>query len=139
MSMDAILPSARLLLAEDNPVNQKVATLTLRRLGYRPDVVADGKQAVLAVRRAPYDVVLMDVMMPVMDGLEATGQIKADPGPHPPPAIVALTANAMEGDRQRCLDAGCDEYLAKPVAPEELAATIERAVRARAGGALKAV
>ncbi len=138
MSADAILPSARLLLAEDNPVNQKVATLTLRRLGYRPDVVANGKQAVMAVRRAPYDVVLMDIMMPVMDGLEATSQIKADPGPHPAPAIVALTANAMEGDRQRCLDAGCDDYLAKPVAPEELAATIERAVRARAAGALAA-
>ena len=138
MSMDAILPSARVLLAEDNPVNQKVAALTLRRLGYRPDVVANGSQAVLAVRRAPYDVVLMDIMMPVMDGLEATRQIKADPGPHPPPAIVALTANAMEGDRQQCLDAGCDDYLAKPVAPEELAATIERAVRARAGGSLAA-
>ena len=132
MSTDAILPSARVLLAEDNPVNQKVAMLTLRRLGYRPDIVADGAQAVAAVRRHPYDVVLMDMMMPVMGGLEATRAIRADPGPHPAPAIVALTANAMEGDRQRCLTAGCDEYLAKPVAPKVLAATIEQSVRSRA-------
>ncbi|MDT0631576.1 ATP-binding protein [Rubrivirga sp. S365] len=133
MSADAILPAARLLLAEDNPVNQKVALLTLRRLGYRPDVVSDGAQAVEAVRRQPYDVVLMDIMMPVMGGLEATRAIRSDPGPHPAPAVVALTANAMEGDRQRCLDAGCDDYLAKPVAPRFLAATIEKAVRARTG------
>ena len=132
MSTDAILPSARVLLAEDNPVNQKVALLTLRRLGYRPDIVGDGAQAVAAVRRHAYDVVLMDMMMPVLGGLDATRQIRADPGPHPAPAIVALTANAMEGDRQRCLDAGCDDYLAKPVAPKVLAATIEKSVRSRA-------
>ena len=129
LSMDAMLPTARVLLAEDNPVNQRVTVLTLRRLGYRPDVVPDGAKAVFAVRNRPYDVVLMDVMMPVMDGLEATRQIRADPGRHPAPAIVALTANALDGDRQRCLDAGCDDYVAKPVAPEFLAATIERAVR----------
>ena len=132
MSADAMLPAARVLLAEDNPVNQKVALLTLRRLGYRPDVVGDGAQAVAAVRRHPYDVVLMDIMMPVMGGIDATRHIRAEPGPHPAPAIVALTANAMEGDRERCLEAGCDDYLAKPVAPKVLAATIERAVRSRA-------
>ena len=132
MSTDAIIPGARVLLAEDNPVNQRVAMLTLRRLGYRPDVVPDGAKAVFAVRNRPYDVVLMDVMMPVMDGLEATRRIRADPGQHPAPAIVALTANALDGDRQRCLDAGCDDYLAKPVAPEVLAATIEKAVRDQA-------
>ena len=135
MSMDAIIPTARVLLAEDNPVNQRVTVLTLRRLGYRPDVVADGAKAVFAVRNRPYDVVLMDVMMPVMDGLEATRQIRADPGRHPAPAIVALTANALDGDRQRCLDAGCDDYVAKPVAPEFLAATIERAVREKGAAA----
>ena len=129
MSMDAIIPTARVLLAEDNPINQRVTVLTLRRLGYRPDVVPDGAKAVFAVRNRPYDVVLMDVMMPVMDGLEATRQIRADPGRHPAPAIVALTANALDGDRKRCLAAGCDDYVAKPVAPEFLAATIERAVR----------
>ena len=129
MSMDAMLPTARVLLAEDNPVNQRVTVLTLRRLGYQPDVVPDGAKAVFAVRNRPYDVVLMDVMMPVMDGLEATRQIRADPGRYPAPAIVALTANALDGDRQRCLAAGCDDYVAKPVAPEFLAATIERTVR----------
>jgi signal transduction histidine kinase/CheY-like chemotaxis protein len=133
MSMDAILPSARVLLAEDNPVIQKVSALTLRRLGYRPDVVSNGAEAVEAVRRQPYDVVLMDVMMPGVDGLEATRQIRADPGPHAEPAVVAVTANALEGDRQKCLDAGCDDYVAKPVAPRVLAAMIERAVRLRAG------
>ena len=131
MSTDAILPSARVLIAEDNPVVQRVTLLSLRRLGYRPDVVGNGKKAVEAVRRTAYDVVLMDIMMPVMGGLEATREILADPGAHPAPLIVALTANAMEGDRQRCLDAGCDEYLAKPVAPRYLAATIEEAMRRR--------
>ena len=135
---DAMVPAARVLLAEDNPVNQKVALLTLRRLGYTPDVVSDGAQAVEAVRRHPYDVVLMDIMMPVMGGLEAARQIRAEPGPHPPPAIVALTANAMRGDRERCLEAGCDDYLSKPVAPRYLAATIEKAVRARAAAAVEA-
>ncbi len=131
MAMDSILPSARVLLVEDDPVMQKVTSLTLRRLGYRPTVASDGAKAVAAVRREPFDVILMDIMMPVMDGFEATRQIRADPGPHPAPAIVALTANAMNGDRERCLDAGCDDYLTKPVAPRELASTIERAIRSR--------
>ncbi|MGB3542165.1 response regulator, partial [Rubrivirga sp.] len=134
--MDDIVPQARVLLAEDNPINQKVTSLTLRRLGYRPEVVSDGAQAVDSVRTGAYDVVLMDIMMPVMDGLQATAAIHHDCGPHPRPAIVALTANAMEGDRQNCLDAGCDDYLAKPVAPEDLAATIERAIRERSEGAV---
>ena len=129
--MDDIVPMARVLLAEDNPVNQRVTKLTLQRLGYRPEVVDDGAQAVEAVRTGAYDVVLMDIMMPVMNGLEATAAIRKDWGPNPRPAIVALTANAMKGDRQNCLDAGCDDYLAKPVAPETLAATIERAIRER--------
>ena len=133
MSMDAILPGARVLLAEDNPTMQKVTALTLKRLGYRPDVVGDGQKAVFAVRAKAYDVVLMDVMMPVMDGLEATRAIRADPGRGPAPAIVALTANAMKGDRERCLEAGCDAYLSKPVDPRHLASTIEWAIRERKG------
>ena len=132
MSMDAVLPSARVLVVEDDAVLQRVTALTLRRLGYRPDVVGNGQEAVDAVRSQPYDVVLMDVMMPVMNGLDATREIRRDAGPHPAPAIVALTANAMEEDRQRCLAAGCDAYLAKPVQPRHLAATIERAIRERA-------
>ena len=131
-SAGEFLSSARVLLAEDNPINQQVAVLMLRRLGYKPDVVENGAEAVRAVRSEPYDVVIMDMMMPVMGGLEATQTIREDAGPHPGPAIVALTANVMDGDRERCLDAGCDDYLAKPVAPADLAATIERALRTRA-------
>ncbi|WP_412062112.1 ATP-binding protein [Rubrivirga sp. IMCC45206] len=129
---DDILPSARVLLVEDDPVMQKVTKLTLLRLGYRPDVVANGALAVDAARSGVYDVVLMDVMMPIMDGLEATRRIRADDGAHATTPIVALTANAMKGDHQRCMAAGCDEYLTKPVDARLLAATIERAVRARA-------
>ena len=133
MSMDSVLPSARVLVVEDDAVLQRVTALTLRRLGYRPDVVGNGQEAVEAVHAQPYDVVLMDVMMPVMNGLDATRSLRADPGPHPAPAIVALTANALEEDRRKCLAAGCDAYLAKPVQPRHLATTIEKAIRDRAG------
>ena len=115
-----------ILLAEDNLVNQKVALRILDRLGYRADVAADGAEAVAAVQRQAYDVVFMDVQMPEMDGLEATRRIRADPSvaqPH----IIALTANAMEGDRERCLEAGADDYVAKPVGMQALADAIERA------------
>ena len=131
MEMDTMLPSARVLLVEDDPVMQKVTAHTLSRLGYRPTVVSNGRQGVLAVRARPYDVVLMDIMMPVMDGLEATRQVRTDWGPHPEPAVVMLTANAMKGDRDRGYEAGCDAYLTKPVDPRELAATIERCIRSR--------
>ncbi len=133
--MGSILPSARVLLVEDDPVMQKVTSHTLLRLGYRPTVVSNGSQGVLAVRAEAYDVILMDIMMPVMDGLEATRQIRANPGPRAQPAIVMLTANAMKGDQERGFEAGCDAYLTKPVDPRELAATIERAIRARDAGA----
>ena len=121
----------RVLLAEDNVVNQKVAVRVLKRLGYDPDVVADGAEAVSAVRdRAaaghPYDVVFMDVQMPVLDGLEATRRIRSEPLGPSQPWMVALTANAMEGDRERCLAAGCDEYVSKPIRIEDLAAVIRR-------------
>ena len=124
----------RVLLADDNLVNQKVAARILERLGHRPDVVENGRQALDAVVRpsgAPYDVVFMDVQMPEMDGLEATRRIRAWDGPQP--WVVALTANAMDGDRQACLDAGADDYLAKPVSVEDVAAALERA-----GGVLAA-
>ena len=129
MDAGSILPSARVLLVEDDPIMQKVTRMTLQRLGYRPTVVDNGRKGVLAVRANPFDVVLMDIMMPVMDGLEATRQIRADPGPHPSPVIVMLTANAMKGDREAGVAAGCDAYLTKPVAAQDLAATIERAIR----------
>ncbi len=103
----------RLLLAEDNVVNQKVALRMLERLGHRADVAANGLEALDALRRQPYDVVLMDVQMPEMDGLEATRRIRAELDAQP--YILALTANAMQGDRERCLEAGADAYLSKPV------------------------
>ena len=105
----------RILVAEDNPVNQQVAMGLLRKFGHSVDVVGDGAEAVEAVRLLPYDLVLMDVQMPEMDGLEATRAIRALPGPVARIPIVAMTANAMRGDDQRCLDAGMNGYISKPV------------------------
>ena len=127
--------SLRVLLAEDNAVNQKVAVRLLERIGHRPDVVANGVEAVDAVRRQVYDVVLMDVQMPEMDGLEATRVIRALGDEVHQPQIVALTANAMEGDRERCLAAGCDDYLTKPVVVESVREALERVSLTRAAAA----
>jgi CheY-like chemotaxis protein len=118
----------RLLLAEDNIVNQKVALLMLAKLGYRADIVANGHEALEAVRRQHYDVVLMDVQMPEMDGLEASRQIVAHwRNRRDRPWIIALTANAMQGDRELCLAAGMDDYITKPMKTEELSAAMDRA------------
>jgi CheY-like chemotaxis protein len=108
------------LVAEDNVVNQKVARLMLERAGCRVDMVEDGEQAVAAVQRTSYDLVLMDCQMPVVDGLEATRRIRSLHGPVSRTVIVALTANALAGDRDRCISAGMDDYLAKPVRREAL-------------------
>ena len=108
----------RILLAEDNTVNQQIALLVLESMGYRADVASNGLEAVEAVATLPYDLVLMDVQMPEMDGLEATRRIRASISDvH----IVAMTANAMQGDREACLAAGMNDYLSKPIRPEELA------------------
>jgi two-component system, sensor histidine kinase and response regulator len=116
----------RVLVAEDNVVNQKVARLLLERAGCEVDVVDNGEDAVAAVQRTPYDVVLMDCQMPVLDGFEATRRIRALPGPTARTAIVALTANALAGDRERCLAQGMDDYLSKPVRREALDAVLTR-------------
>jgi PAS domain S-box-containing protein len=116
----------RVLLAEDNPVNRTVATRTLEKRGHRVRAVASGAEAVTAFEQEAFDVILMDVQMPVMDGLEATALIrrKEQRGSNRV-AIIALTAHAMKGDRERCLDAGMDDYLAKPFKPVELIRAVE--------------
>ena len=120
----------RILLAEDNPLNQKVARLLLEKLGYSADLAANGHEVLAALDRQDYDVVLMDVMMPELDGLEATRRIVARWPPEKRPRIVALTASAMREDRERCLAAGMDEYLSKPIDLPALAETLLRAHRA---------
>ncbi len=121
----------RILLAEDNPVNQKLAAHLLKKRGHRIEVVGTGREALAAIERQRFDLVLMDVQMPVMGGLEATAQIRDREkrgGGHLP--IVAMTAHAMKGDRERCLEAGMDGYVSKPVRKKELFEAIESAVAA---------
>jgi CheY-like chemotaxis protein len=114
------------LLAEDNPVNQKVALRFLERLGYRADAVANGLEVIATLENRHYDLVLMDLQMPEMDGIEASRQIRARLPASRQPKIIALTANAMQGDRELCLAAGMDDYIAKPVKMHEIAAAIRR-------------
>jgi len=115
----------RILLAEDNVVNQKLALRLLSQMGYRADLAANGLEAISAVERQPYDVVLMDVQMPEFDGFEASREIVRR-WPLKRPRIVAMTANAMQGDRELCEAAGMDDYVAKPIRVEELVAALER-------------
>ncbi|MEM8558920.1 MAG: response regulator, partial [Bacteroidota bacterium] len=114
----------RVLVAEDNATNQRVALQLLRKLGLRADVVANGAEAVRAVQTVPYDVVLMDVQMPILDGLAATRQIRALLPADEQPHIIAVTANAMQGHREQCLEAGMDAYIAKPIRRGALDAAI---------------
>ena len=125
-------PSLRVLLAEDNQVNQKVAQLMLAKLGHRVDTVADGREAVDAVHRTRYHVVLMDLQMPRLDGLRATEIIRAELPPDRQPRIVGMTANVFAEDRAACAAAGMDAYLAKPVRSGELAAVLDEPPTRRA-------
>ena len=114
----------RILVAEDNHVNQKLALALLQRVGHRVDVVANGREAVESVRSLPYDLVLMDMQMPEMDGLQATREIRSLPTHKRDIAIIAVTANAMDGHAQQCLDAGMDDYLTKPINAAKLYAML---------------
>ena len=125
---EMIRSSVRILLAEDNITNQQVAVGILKRLGLRADAVANGEEAVKALETLPYDLVLMDVQMPIMDGLEATRQIRdlrSAVRDHGVP-IIAMTAHAMQGDREKCLNAGMNDYVSKPVSPEALARALKK-------------
>jgi CheY-like chemotaxis protein len=111
--------SPRVLVVEDNVINQRIAARLLQNLGCSVDVVANGREAVEMINGISYDMVLMDVQMPEMDGFAATGEVRKG-GPHSAVPIVAMTANAMAGDRERCIAAGMNDYLSKPVHPADL-------------------
>ena len=119
----------RILMAEDNTINQRVGKLILQRAGFTIDLVADGNEALEAHRAQPYDVILMDCQMPTMDGFEASRQIRRLEQPQP--VIIAVTANALVGERERCLKAGMDDYLSKPFQAEQLVAVVRKWVEAR--------
>lgn len=114
----------RILMAEDNPINQRVGKLILQRAGYRIDVAGNGQEAMDAHRLQPYDLILMDCQMPTMDGFEASRQIRQLDRPQP--VIVAVTANALAGEREKCLEAGMDDYLSKPFQAEQLVSVVKK-------------
>ena len=132
-----VFAGRRLLLVEDNPINQTVAIHQLEKMGFNIDTADNGKIAVDMVAKNEYEIILMDVQMPEMDGLEATRRIRAHYAPDHGPAILAMTAHAMQGDRERCIEAGMDEYLSKPVRPPELLSKLMDLLAADARSASK--
>jgi CheY-like chemotaxis protein len=113
-------------MADDNRVNQKVGTNFLEKLGYRAEVVGNGLEVLQALERQPYDIVFLDVQMPEMDGYEAARQLRRRWTGADRPRIIAMTGNAMQGDREKCLNAGMDDYIAKPVRVDDLRIALER-------------
>ena len=126
---DSTKPKLKLLLAEDNLVNQKVIVKQLQNLGYKADVVANGQEVLQVLAKIPYELIFMDYQMPILDGLETTREIRrrsaSSFASHRQPVVIALTANAMKKDQQNCIDAGMDDYLSKPVNKKDLAAVLE--------------
>jgi signal transduction histidine kinase/ligand-binding sensor domain-containing protein/DNA-binding response OmpR family regulator len=115
----------RILIAEDNPINQQLALIVLTKMGYEPEIAENGKEAVDKQQKDDYDIILMDVQMPEMDGLEATRNIRSG-GLNRQPIIIAMTANAMQDDKENCLDAGMNDYISKPFKPQEIAVMLEK-------------
>jgi CheY-like chemotaxis protein len=122
----------RILMAEDNQINQRVGKLILQRAGFSIDLVSDGSEALEAHRARPYDLILMDCQMPTMDGLEACRQIRMLDQTQP--VIVAVTANALVGEREKCLEAGMDDYLSKPFQAEQLVAVVRKWISNKLNG-----
>jgi PAS domain S-box-containing protein len=132
MAQVAERENLRILLAEDNPINQKVAIQMLKRLGYKADVAFNGQEVLQALARQPYDLVLMDIQMPKMDGLEATRRIREMKMPADQTCIMAMTAYALEGDREECLKAGMNDFISKPIKMDELQKALQRCAQSLA-------
>lgn len=128
---DTKFRNVNILLAEDNPINQKVAQMILTKAGYHVDIVDNGKLALEAIDEKNYDIILMDIQMPEMDGITATGKIRTKEKYGRHTTIIAMTAHALKGDYERCIEAGMDDYLSKPIEPQEMLEKISKWVRSK--------
>ncbi|MBI5674765.1 MAG: response regulator [Nitrospirae bacterium] len=128
---DTKYQSVTILLAEDNPVNQKVAQKILTKAGYQVDIVGNGRRALEAIDEKKYDIVLMDIQMPEMDGIQTTKEIRLREKHDKHTTIIAMTAHALKGDYERCIEAGMDDYLSKPIEPQEMLEKISKWVKSR--------